>query len=407
MITHIHVRFAENQKDKNPAILAELTSALALVRNGPVFIIGSWQTGDFGHVYAAAVRHFRDDPETPPPFSILVVQAEGFGVNFLLKDIEFSVRSVSERRNGTFTLLHTDAISKNRAIAAMTELMKAENAREPFDATFWAEAAVKKMTQGQPLTDVWASLSRAEDKEHYKDYDRVCQSFMEAYIKRFGLSTGREQFVCIWGRTSGTPTWKRPLGGANPQYDSSERGNHQLCKAIKEGVTGLKAIFTVGDGFHGLTTSLPYVFNLGEFWKRMNVTKGRFQENGFFDFMTAFYDCDVVHVGMKSGGMDTLGLWGQKVVFIDSERSPEVTKGRVAAWSTPHLKPVPISQMPTPLGKAIEEARGQDSRAFKTTFSSEKQVQSMEEISDLLSLDDLFTTKDIVKIVGAVKAMLA
>jgi hypothetical protein len=254
---------------------------------------------------------------------------------------------------------------------------------------------------------VWASLTRAEDKEHYQDYDRVCQSFMQEYIKKFGLSTGREQFVCLWGRTSGTPTKNRPLGGANPQYDSSERGNHQLCKALKKGIPALKAIFTVGDGFHGFTTSLPYVFNLGEFWKRMKVVKGRFQENGFFDFMTAFYDCDVVHVGMKSGGMDTMGLWGQKVVFIDSERSPEVTKGRVAAWSTPHLQPVPISQMPTPLGKAIEEARSYDPSAFKTTFKDDKHVKSIGEIADWFSLDDLFGPKDLAKIVEAVNTMLA
>ncbi|TDN61269.1 hypothetical protein [Paraburkholderia sp. BL10I2N1] len=130
MLIHIHIRFAVNQKDDNAAILAELKSALELVKNGPVFIIGSWQTGDFGHVYAAAVRHFSDNAVTP--FSILVLQAEGFGVSGLLKDIEFSVRSVSERQNGAFTVLHTDAISKIRAIAAMTELMKTvKNAHEP------------------------------------------------------------------------------------------------------------------------------------------------------------------------------------------------------------------------------------------------------------------------------------
>jgi hypothetical protein len=172
-------------------------------------------------------------------------------------------------------------------------------------------------------------------------------------------------------------------------------------------VPGVKAIFTVGDGFHGLTKSLPYVFDLGAFWKHMNVVKGRFQENGFFDYMTAFYDCDVVHVGMKSGGMDILGLWGQKVVFIDSIRSPEVTKGRVAAWTTTHLMPVPVNEMPTALGKAIEDARSQDSKAFKTTFSSEKQLRSMEERADVLSLDDLFKQEDLDKIVTAVKQAFA
>jgi hypothetical protein len=129
MFRRIHIRFAENQTQKNPEILGELKSALALATGGPVFIIGSWQSGDFGHVYAAAVRHFSLDASTP--FSILVLQAEGFGVSTLLSDLEFAVRGICDRQNGRFSLFHTDAISKNRAIAAMTELMKADNAREP------------------------------------------------------------------------------------------------------------------------------------------------------------------------------------------------------------------------------------------------------------------------------------
>jgi len=403
MFTTNQILFAENRKEDNAAILENLKVAMASHADGPVFVIGSWQTGDFPHVYAAAVRHYSVDPTTP--FAILVLQAVGFGTSTLLADIRFAIEPICDRLNANFTLMHTNVISKNRAIAAMTELMKLDNAREPYDATFWAEAAVQSMTQGQPLTPVWGALVRGESPEHFKDYAGVCQSFMQAYVGKFGLSTGREQFVCLWGRTSGSPMPTRPLGGANPQYDSSERGNHQLCKAIKAGIPRLKAIFTVGDGFHFMTAGLPYVFDLGAFWKRMGTIKGRFQENGFFDYMTAFYDCDVVHVGMKSGGMDTLGIWGQKVVFIDSMRSPEVTKGRVSAWSTPSLCPVPVSEMPTPMGKAIEQAR-EIGKSFKTTFSTEKQLAEINEIADVLSLDDLFKPQDVDRIVAAVSDML-
>jgi hypothetical protein len=119
---------------------------------------------------------------------------------------------------------------------------------------------------------------------------------------------------------------------------------------------------------------------------------------------------------MKSGGMDTLGLWGQKVVFMDSEHSPEVTKGRVALWETQHLTSVPISQMPTSLGKAIEETRrppltqeGADKKpkAFKTTFSKPKDVKAMKDLAFAHKYDDLFAEKDIAKIVNAVRSKLA
>lgn len=124
--------------------------------------------------------------------------------------------------------------------------------------------------------------------------------------------------------------------------------------------------------------------------------------------MTAFYDCNVVHVGMKSGGMDVLGLWGQKVVFINSMRSPAVTRQRVLAWETEHLKPVPISQMPTSLGKAIEDARSENANAFKTTFSNEKAVKAMQEraADEHRALFDGFEDVDMKKIVVAVTSLL-
>lgn len=403
MFRTVQVRFAVNQKNSNEAIAAELGVTVRSGAAGPVFIIGSWQSGDFSHIYAAAVRHFSLSPQIP--FGMLVIQAEGFGTAFLISDIRFAFERLCEQMGVSFTLYHTDAISKNRAIAVMPELMKADNAREPYDATFWSSEAVKGMRQGQPLTEVWAALVRGASREHFDDYARVCESFMKEYVDKFGLSSGRERFVCLWGRTSGAPTAKNKLGGANPQYDSSERGNHQLCEAIKRGTPGLKAIFTVGDGFHPATTGLPYVLNLGAFWTRMTVVKGRFQENGFFDFMTAFYDCDVVHVGMKSGGMDTLGIWGQKVVFIDSMRSPQVTQARVAAWSGSTILPVPVSAMPTPLGKAIELAREKDPKAFKTTFSAAKQVKQIEDLARENRLDDTFREEDLVRVVTAVKGM--
>ncbi|TDN61268.1 hypothetical protein B0G77_4711 [Paraburkholderia sp. BL10I2N1] len=132
---------------------------------------------------------------------------------------------------------------------------------------------------------------------------------------------------------------------------------------------------------------------------------GRFQENGFFDYMTAFYDCDVVHLGMKSGGMDVLGIWGQKVVFIDSLRSRKVTKARVGAWTTKSPLPVPISEMPTSMGKAIEIARAKNPKSFKTTFSREKDVQAMETLAREQNLDDLFNNEDLGRIASAVSQM--
>lgn len=404
MFTTVLIRYPVNHRDSNDEILKQLEIAIRR-ESGPVFIIGSWQTGDFCHVYAALVRHFSQTPSVP--CAIMVLTAEGFPSTFLLADIKFAVGSVCEAVGGNFTVYSTDPLSKNRLIDSMGKLMKAEkNAREPFDATFLAADLVKSMKQGQPLTPVWGDLVRGASPDHYDDYSGVCASFMEAYVEKFGFSKGRERFVCLWGRTSGMPTATRKLGGANPQYDSSETGNQQLCLSLKYHIPQIKAVFTVGDGFNQATKQLPFVFDLGEFWKRMKTIKGRFQENGFFDYMTAFYDCDVVHVGMKSGGMDTLAIWGQKVVFIDSLRSPAITAKRVNAWATPTIVPVPISQMPTPMGKAIESARAEKEGAFKTTFASQGKVTEMGKRIESEGLDDMFENVDLDRIVTAVQRLL-
>lgn len=405
MFTELKVTITGLDLTDNDAITSKFNTVLNEHSQGPVFIIGSWQTGDFCHIYAAAVHHFTIDSNTP--FAMLLVVADGFGAESLRADIRFAMESLFGH-SGNFTLFVTDTISKSRAIAAIGKAMETgDNAREPYDATFWAETAIKSMTQGQPLTPLWGELVRGKSHTHADAYGEICQSFMEEYVEKFGISTGRERFVCLWGRTSGMPKLGRELGGANPQYDSSETGNQQLCLWLKYKIPSIKAVFLVGDGFNDATRQLPHVLDLGAFWKRQKGVIGRFQENGFFDYMTAFYDCDVVHLGMKSGGMDTLGVWGQKVVFMDSMRSPAITKGRVSAWSTASLLPVDLSQMPTPLGKAIEIARDQNPKVFKTTFGKKRDVQTMTKIVEERKLDDLFENADLERISSAVSQMFS
>lgn len=394
----IPITFTPDERKDRAVICDSFKDCLAEHRDGPVFVIGSWQTGDFCHIYAAAIHHFSVYPLRP--FAILLVVAEEFGAAGLFNDIHFAIEPVLQVGN-RFTLYHTDPLAKNWAMVGMSAVANLENARTPYDATFYAKEAVQQMAKGQPLSPVWADIVRGGEQVQSKAYNDICMSFMQEYIDRFGISSGREKFICMWGRTSGAPNPTRPLGGANPHYDSSEEGNFQLCAALYA-FCNVKAIFLVGDGFNEATMALPFVFNLGAFWKRSQRKgfMGRFQENGFFNYMTTFYDCDVVHVGMKSGGMDSLGLWGQKVVFMDSMTSPQVTTDRVEAWRTPSIVPLPISAMPTSMGKAIEAERRLDPAAFKTTFGSKGKVTAM--AGKALNLTNAFKLADMKKVAAAV-----
>lgn len=359
-------------------VLDTAVKAQKSLYNPLLFMIGSWQTGDFGHVYAAIVSNILSD--SPRPVGLIILRSGGEPTG-VLNDINFALAALCERRDVAVVAMVTSDVKKENAIKMLSKAgnpqapLKLNNANvyDPYEATFMASGIVRAMRPGQPMTPVWADLSREGASAQSKAYALAVEKFTAEYLKKFTASTGREKFVCLWSRTSGmrmNPS--RPTGGANPQYDSSDFSNHQLCVAIKKRITDLKCIFIVGpDGFADDTRALPYVFDLGAFWKKLDGVMGRFQENGFFDFMTAVYDCDVVHVGMKSGGMDVLGLWGQKVVFVDSVKSPKVTASRVGAWNNEALLvPVPVDRLPTPTGKAIDDIRGEKGdTAIRTSVS--------------------------------------
>jgi hypothetical protein len=378
------------------------------------FLIGSWQSGDFPHLYAAVATELTSAPPKLP-CAILVLQAEGFGVGMLKNDWDAALGPVARAYGGDVNVFYTSARSKNRMVDVMGRLnrLPAADFIGPYDATFLASQTVKNMTQGQPLTPVWADITRNPGSPEYADYAAAAAAFVGPFFRKMGIDgfVGRPRFVCLWGRTSGmrvSPTDVspgRPLGGANPQYDSSTFGNEQLAKALYAGVGAVSAILAVGDGFNSGTLNLPYVFDLGAFWLSLGAIRGRFKENGFFDFLSATYNMDVVHVGMKSGGMDTLGLWGQKVVFVESRNAPAIVRGRVGAWGSPTLRPVEVGQLPTSTGKAIESLRAQKGDEFIKTSLDERQWGAVERRED--SFQDGFDQADLDLIVGQVRMMFS
>lgn len=381
MLTFKNVAVDQSQQKHRADFIKVLDAAVkgnaALSGTPHLFMIGSWQTGDFGHIYAAIVSTMLSD--NPRACAIIILNATG-DITGILNDIKFALADLCERNQRAVVVMHTSIVTRDNGIKVLSLagkdsqpplLLNGAIALCPYDATFMAGDIIRAMRPGQPMTSVWAELARDGSSDQSKAYAGAVEAFTKLYVERFGVSKGREKFVCLWSRTSGMRAASRPTGGANPQYDSSEESNHQLCVAINQRIGDLKCIFIVGaDGFAQKTRDLPYVFDLGAFWKKLQGVMGRFQENGFFDYMTAVYDCDVVHVGMKSGGMDVLGMWGQKVVFVDTIKSPQPTQERVGAWSNQAmLCPVPVDRLPTPTGKAIDDLREGNSRAIGTSVS--------------------------------------
>lgn len=416
MLTMVEVKVNEVDQKKRDRIISVLDHSVSgqalLPKNSLLFMIGTWQTGDFGHIYAAIVSNLLS--EHKKACAIIILQSGG-GIQGILRDIEFALGSVCDRHHGNLVVFYTSNLKRDDGIKVIScvgkevDPLHLHGARvySPYEATFMASDIVKAMQAGQPMTPVWADLARDGNSPQSQAYAVAVEKFTEEYLKRFEISSGREKFVCLWSRTSGARTEQSPKGGANPQYDSSEESNHQLCEAIYRKIPTLKCIFIVGkDGFSAKTKGLPYVFDLGAFWTKLSGVLGRFQENGFFDYMTAVYDCDIVHVGMKSGGIDVLGLWGQKAVFVDTINSPEPTTARVSAWGNDKiLVPVPVGELPTPTGKAIDEIRRKDgSDAIRTSVSSGAWGK-IDELTKAKNLKDGFTLDGLEQIVAQVERL--
>ncbi len=383
-ITTIELDNHQDKQSKNK-IISKSTPVIEKISNvitskNNLFIIGSWQSGDFIHVYAGIIAKLKEG--TINPINLLVIVVESDDTKKIKKEIEVTLKEVCHNeKKAAISIFITDPMTKECGITVLRKIGENYNAITPYDATLVSSALVKNINPGNTLIPEWGQ-SPGDDSDYHVIYKGACEQFQQEYLSKVTSSNNRASFVCIWDRTSGRPSEKLPLGGANPQYDSSETGNRQLCEAIKLNNQDLTAIFTIGTDFSQETKNLDYVFNLGKFWEKMGKTDSRFEQNRFFYYMTTYYNCDVVHVGMKSGGMDTLGTLGQNVIFIDSDSAPHITRKRVDAWESANMQAVHVTQLPTAIGKAIGNFWRQVSEETKKIIfpgETERKTKSDEE----------------------------
>ena len=390
--------------NKSDGAIRQIAKSFAfLSRPAPtrIYVNYAWQSGDFAHFYAAIISDLFDNNINRILFVVFAEQAVKEGI---MSDIRFALKSLAASVNKTVHVLIVQGLDKGRITnLKWADLGVAKEAVIKADgATRHASNLVKTMQPGQPLTVAWTTLARGNQLGHDEAYAAACAQFSEQFFadQRFAHEdfSGTAKFVCLWDRT--VPL----MGGANPQYNSTQDGNQQLCQALIDGIPDLKAVLLVGTDFNGATKSMRKAFNLGEFWEKFAKIKGRFQENGFFDYMTALYNCDVVHLGMKSGGLDTLGLWGQKVLFIDSDYAHWTTRERVAQFTTARFRSIAVETLPSRYGKAIQAIRIADRKAcredsIKTTIPKSLEAR-VEEIA--APLDNKFAVGEVGTIVTAV-----
>ncbi len=158
-----------------------------------------------------------------------------------------------------------------------------------------------------------------------------------------------QNVVVLWGRRSGK------LGGLYPELDASTTGLVQLAAACRAAPwTVLIAGAVPPAKSHRFAPGSIY---LGEFWKDPDWQRqwgdGRQKQVRLFYILKRELKANgkrLVHVGMRSGGLDAYGFAGQAIVYIvaeysaDTRMAPKVAQlkaadvlefDRFAAASTP------------------------------------------------------------------------
>ncbi len=130
----------------------------------------------------------------------------------------------------------------------------------------------------------------------------------------------RENIVAIWSRQSGKK------GGAHIELDSSYQGIRQLVDYF---APAKATVVLAGDERNGklaeIASGYGQVVNVAEmwkddFWKTNFAGVSVLAQMAFFKFLAEGFE--VIHVGMRSGMLETMALLGMKVFYMEPGPSP-------------------------------------------------------------------------------------
>lgn len=347
---------------------------LRLLRVGSVkfaYVMPSNFTGDLTHVIAA-VAHQRN-ARSDPPVAVVIVARDSTDPDKLVQQLRFvfagddkvTVVVVTGAGRVPFT-----RESGPKAVAHLLEVLKPVNARSVSDATSDSQQMFKRQAACPcwPQLEAYQQLVRqvAQLRPQGSSAELTVADIFRQTCFNFGIKM-YWQTVCIWTRVSGKrkhdPAGRSVgRGGANPQYDSSHAVLAQLCEHFAS--TQPVQVLLIGPGTDEIRARFrerlvhENIVVAGCYWdefKRCGATgMTREHENAFFAFLFFAWQCPIVHIGMKSGQMDSLGaLWRQPTVFIHQDEAPAVIN-RVNKWLIPRqLEPLKLDKLPTVTGQLI------------------------------------------------------
>jgi hypothetical protein len=164
--------------------------------------------------------------------------------------------------------------------------------------------------------------------------DPQCAAFLIEKHIDFTRST-----VVLWGRESG-----RNPGGQHPNHDHGYTGMKQIIDECTARAPSYQVI-VAGDfrpaNSHGVATQTRQDIAagsivLGKFWDNVPLFQDRFNQVRLFYVlkkMLKVYGCNLVHVGMRSGGLDMYAFSGQKTIYVSRANGDARMAPVVAAYA--------------------------------------------------------------------------
>ena len=146
--------------------------------------------------------------------------------------------------------------------------------------------------------------------------DPICGAFWVAH----GIDFTRHA-VILWGRESGR------AGGMHPDHDHSYAGMAQIIARCGAAVPAIQVIvagdFRPSDDAGVVTQHHLDIAAgaqvIGKYWENEPMFSNRFNQVRLFYVlkkMLKVRQCEMVHVGMRSGGLDMFGFSGQKTIYV-------------------------------------------------------------------------------------------
>lgn len=193
-------------------------------------------------------------------------------------------------------------------------------------------------------------------RQHWTPLDDYRRRKLDAYLTSKNVVAG-QRYVVVWTRFSGKGVDRtNTVAGAHPELDVSYAMIRQIVAASDQFD---RRVIIVGPARARKLDTLANAAFWGEYYRFLPKLPGgdRAAEYGVFVRMEEdAWNCNVVHVGMRSGAMDAAALLNMRTIFVEDQGNAQIartTKWTGAGNDNPFYQRLDVAALPTLTGRIL------------------------------------------------------